>query len=571
MLRNALLVLGVVMAPTLMMAQEGGSMFDMDMLSSKANSGMTQLLTAEQVPSGDIVMSEVYYIGPGDIISYQTTGIDFTEKMAMVTPENTLMMERFGLVDCSGMTLQALRDTLRDKMNARAPGVKVFLTLRRPRLVYVSVQGNVPFPGTYAVPASMRVSTLLVVSRQPWLVRKDLAVSEQVRERGVSAAMKSTTESLRRSAPPTLSAFALRNITVRHQRGVTTVDLAKAQLPDGAKYDPHLREGDVVTVPYDAEEQPIISISGAVATPSKLVYKPGDKASLLLATAGGATAEADLDRVVLVQSSGGGKIKLDVDENLNITGEDPELQPGSSIIIEKKVFAGQNQKQGVVEVYGEVKHPGTVIIQPGITRISEVIEQAGGVESNASLALSYIVRPEQNTLSEREILDKSFRRFMYSDLQLEDTLRYKLDQRYRLPYVSCDMEKALRDTGSTENIAVQSGDIVVIQNTPDRIYVYGQVNRPGFVTYVPGKNLEWYVAQAGGFATGAEEGRSRIIKGKTMVWLEDDDAVVEPGDEIYVPRPPDIPAAVQMQTYATIAGVVSALAALTATILAIVR
>jgi polysaccharide biosynthesis/export protein len=552
-------------------AQDGGSLMDLEKLSSKPTSNLSQMLTAEQVPTGDVVLPDIYVMGPGDVISYQTTGIDFTEKLAIVSPENTIMLERFGVVDVNGMTLQMLRSALKEKLKQRSPGVEVFLSLRRPRLIYVSVKGNVPFPGTYAVPASFRVSTLLMITRQPWLVRKDVSVSEQVKERGLSSSITATTESLLRSSPPPLSPYALRNIVVRHRKGVTLVDLARAELPDGAPYDPHLREGDVITVPFDPEEQATISISGAVVTPATLVYKEGDRASLLLAAAGGPTSEADLDRVTLVQSGGQGKITLKTTSDLRIEGEDPILEPGSSIIVEKRAVTGVVVQQGVVEVYGEVNEPGTVIIKPGVTRLSEVIAKAGGVKSRSSLSLSYIVRPEQKTNSESELLDDSYRRFMYSDLKLEDTLRYKLDQRYRLPYVSCDIKQALTDTASQANITMQTGDIIVIEPTPNRVFVYGQVNRPGYVTYVAGKTLEWYVQQAGGFATGAEEGRSRIIKGRTQVWVEDDDAIVEPGDEIYVPRPPDIPAAVEIQTYAVIAGVVSALTALTATIIAIVR
>jgi len=545
-------------------------MIDLDKMSARTNTGLTQLLTSEQVPTDDVVDPTVYVIGPGDVISLQTTGVDFTEKLAMVTPENTLLLERFGLINVADMTLQELRDSLQQGMRRRAKDIDVFVSLRRPRLVYVSLKGNVPFPGTYAVPASMRVSTLLVVTRQPWLLRKDAAVNEQLR----TSSQGSTTisDQLTRSGGPTLSAYAMRNIVVRHRQGISLVDLPRSRMEGQGKLDPHLREGDVVTVPYDAEQQATISIAGAVATPATLVYKVGDRASILLAAAGGPLSEADLSRVYLIQAGGEGKTTLSVNAAFAVTGDDPELQPGSSIIVERQVAAGDVARQGVVEVYGEVNEPGSVVIKPGVTRLSDVIEDAGGIKAGASLALSYIVRPERTPWSQREMSDESSRRFMYSDLKLEDTVRYKLDQAYRLPYVSCDMRVALADTHSMQNVILQSGDVIVIERTPDRIFVYGQVVRPGYVNYMPNQTLEWYVEQAGGYATGAKVGRSRIIKGKTKVWVEPySDTFVEPGDEIYVPRPPDIPAGIELQTWAVVAGVVSSLAALTATIFAILR
>ncbi|RPI67278.1 MAG: hypothetical protein EHM43_08975 [Ignavibacteriae bacterium] len=569
MLRIGLGLLALLL-PLTLCAQSSGSMIDLDKMSARTNTGLTQLLTSEQVPTDDVVDPTVYVIGPGDVISLQTTGVDFTEKLAMVTPENTLLLERFGLINVADMTLQELRDSLQQGMRRRAKDIDVFVSLRRPRLVYVSLKGNVPFPGTYAVPASMRVSTLLVVTRQPWLLRKDAAVNEQLR----TSSQGSTTisDQLTRSGGPTLSAYAMRNIVVRHRQGISLVDLPRSRMEGQGKLDPHLREGDVVTVPYDAEQQATISIAGAVATPATLVYKVGDRASILLAAAGGPLSEADLSRVYLIQAGGEGKTTLSVNAAFAVTGDDPELQPGSSIIVERQVAAGDVARQGVVEVYGEVNEPGSVVIKPGVTRLSDVIEDAGGIKAGASLALSYIVRPERTPWSQREMSDESSRRFMYSDLKLEDTVRYKLDQAYRLPYVSCDMRVALADTHSMQNVILQSGDVIVIERTPDRIFVYGQVVRPGYVNYMPNQTLEWYVEQAGGYATGAKVGRSRIIKGKTKVWVEPySDTFVEPGDEIYVPRPPDIPAGIELQTWAVVAGVVSSLAALTATIFAILR
>ena len=225
-----------------------------------------------------------------------------------------------------------------------------------------------------------------------------------------------------------------------------------------------------------------------------------------------------------------------------------------------------------MQVYGEVASPGAVVIKPGITRLSEVLSVSGGVLPQASLALSYIVRPERGAITPLQQRDDAYRTFQYSDLKLEDTTRYHIDQKYRLPYVSCDMAVALRDSASADNIVMQTGDIVVVQPTPDRVFVYGQVSRPGYVPFTPNKRLEWYVERAGGYAAGARDDRARIIKGKSKVWVEDNDKVfVEPGDEVYVPRPPDIPVGTELQTYAIIASIVSSVVALTATLIAVLR
>lgn len=549
---------------------QSGSVLDMEKLTSKVAPSSSSLLTAEQLPVADVIDPNVYVVGPGDVIGYQTTGLDFSEKLAVISPESSLMLERLGVINARDLTLSQLRDSIKNRIAERTPTIEVFVTLKRARIVYVTLKGNVPFPGTYAVPASTRVSSLIQLSRQPWLLRTDPAVTELVRAYGTSVTQNSA--EVMRTGGPQISAYALRNIVVRHREGVSVVDLVRARVRGFEKYDPHLREGDVVEIPFDNSLKSTISIAGAVATPAVVAYKPTDHASILLAAAGGPTEDADLERVYLVLGGGSGKVTLTVDENLRIVGDDPELQPGSSIVVERKVVAGSAVRQGVVEVYGEVQKPGSVVITPGVTRISEVIAAAGGLKAAAAPSLSYIVRPDHQSFSQREVSENSFRRFMYSDLVLEDTIRFQLDQHYKIPFVSCDFATALRDTSSDQNVTLNSGDIIVVQPTPERVFVYGQVNQPGFVQYVPKKPMEWYIEQAGGFATGASEGRARIIRGKTKVWVEDDnDVYVEPGDEVYAPRPPAVPVGTQLQTYAIVAGMLSSVVALTATIISLAR
>ncbi len=561
------------LAPVVLMAQGSGGGLDLDRLSStaKTQGSLSSLLTAEQFPTDDVVDPSVFVLGPGDILAYQTTGIDFMEKMTVVTPENTIMLERIGVINVAGKTLQQLRDTLTAIMKQRSASVDIFLTLRRARLVYVTLKGNVTYPGTYAVPASMRVSTFLTVMRQPWLLSKDGGLSELAKGSGMNV-VPTKAQELTRLTVTTLGPFASRNIAVRHRRGAQIADLPLSRVNGFSHLDPHVREGDEIEVPYEDRTVSTVSISGAVVSPTTLAFKQGDRVSLLLAAAGGPTSDADLSRVFVIHSTGGGKQRIAVTPTFDVDGQDVELQPGSTIIVERRVETGAPASQGVVQVYGEVASPGAVVIVPGSTRLSEVIASSGGVLPQASMELSYIVRPERGAITPLQQRDDAYRTFQYSDLKLEDTTRYHIDQKYRLPYVSCDMARALRDASSPDNIVMQSGDIVVVQPTPDRVYVYGQVTRPGYVPYEPNKRLNWYVERAGGYATGARVDRARIIKGKSKVWVEDDDNVfVEPGDEVYVPRPPDIPVGTELQTYAIVASIASSVVALTATLIAILR
>ncbi|MBU3699155.1 MAG: hypothetical protein FGM33_03970 [Candidatus Kapabacteria bacterium] len=549
-------------------AQGSSSAFDMDKLSSsgRASAAQSAILTADQLPTDDVVDPARYVLGPGDVLAYQTTGIDLTEKLLVVTPENMVMIERIGALSVADMTLAEFRQRLQSLFRERSANLEATVTLRRARLIYVSISGAVPYPGTYTVPASMRVSTFLNVTRHPWTLTRDASSGDMSRTMS-SGGLSAKSSEVTRTTVQDYGAFALRNIIVRHRRGSTIADIARARTgQDGS--DPHLREGDEVIVPIEDPSSPLISISGAVAQPTTLAYKAGDRLSVLLAACGGLSSDADPTKVVIVDPEGSGSKTIEVGADLLPKGADPELRPGTTVIVERKGLAGDRPLQGVVQVYGEVTRPGAVVITPGTTRLSAAIEKSGGVTPRAALGLSYVVRAEKLLPTLALMRDEANRSFQYSDLKLEDTTRYNYDQKYKMPYVSCDVGLALKNPNSSDDPPLMLGDVIVVAPNPERVFVYGQVNRPGFVPYVANRKLEWYIERAGGYATGAEKERARIIRGRSRVWVQDDDNVyVEPGDEVYVPRPPDVPIGTEIQTLSVIASIVASVAVLAATLI----
>ena len=57
------------------------------------------------------------------------------------------------------------------------------------------------------------------------------------------------------------------------------------------------------------------------------------------------------------------------------------------------------------------------------------------------------------------------------------------------------------------------------------------------IDYVKGKNVDYYVEKAGGFAWGANKGGARLIRARTGVRERlDEDLPVDAGDEIWVPE-----------------------------------
>jgi hypothetical protein len=72
------------------------------------------------------------------------------------------------------------------------------------------------------------------------------------------------------------------------------------------------------------------------------------------------------------------------------------------------------------------------------------------------------------------------------------------------------------------------------------VYVFGQVNSPGFVKYQKGEHIGYYLQKAGGIGITAKS-EIYLIKGKTRAWKrisKDDKIDIEPSDYIWVPKKP---------------------------------
>ncbi|MFN5176644.1 MAG: SLBB domain-containing protein [Ignavibacteria bacterium] len=546
-----ILMIGISVEAQLM---GSSSDFDMTKLMQTSTPPGADFLKAELLPSDNIVDADHYRIGPGDVLSIQTLSGNATEQYVSVSPENAILVPRIGELSLKNATLAKAKSLIVDMMKQRNPNATVTVMLRKCRSLYVSIRGNVRYPGTYAIPASMRVSTVIRLANQPPKSASQQnggttqAAMESAKELTVIEARRSAMRGGTLTGNEELPSFVARNITVLHADGTSSnADLEKALALSTATDDPTLREGDQIFVPFDQGLNSAIAIAGAVIRPISIAFKKGDKASMLLKLAYGLTDDADPSNIQLKQ--GDAITTLSLNDNGQFIN-DPELMPGAVIVVQKQQFAVKGASTGVVEVTGSVQRPGAYTMMQGQTKLKDIIEQAGGFTDKAYLPLAYIVRKEQQAPASNEPRYRAIMGMQYTDLTAEDTTRYLMHTMFRQPTVACDIQKAFNGS-EDDNVFLESGDIIVIPENPKRVYVYGQVNNPGYVTFEPGKSMQWYIDRAGGYASGAEKDLTRIIKGRSHVWIKgtEKNVVVESGDEIYCPPPTYRPPGYEYQYY----------------------
>ncbi len=499
------------------------------------------------LPTDNVVSATHYRVGPGDVLLVQIVGPISGEYPLVVSPENTLMLPRLGEVNLIGKTLAQAKMEIQRLVQARNPLNKVYVTLQKARMVYVKIGGNVLNPGIMTLPASMKVSTAVLLANQTG------GTSAGSSRQASQSLMRSDAISDQRSGKRHFMAtFASRFTQVLHRSGVTDIaDAVRSSVLNDPAADPMLREGDEIYVPFENEvsSNGIISISGAVQRPSVIPFRKGDKLSFLLKSGYGFTDDADTTKIFLsegVAAGAGDAVALSVAAVLSGTA-DREVQPGSNVIVKEQ---NTTAKRGSISVLGEVKSPGVFSLEGVANKpmtLKTAIALAGGFTVDAHLPTSYITR--RDALAGMD----AYKNSQYSTLTVEDTLRYNLDMNLRRPTVVCDFVAAFEAGSGADaqanaqenNVALQDGDVVIVGRNPKNVLVFGQVNKPGFVEFTAGKPTDAYIQSAGGYGISAEALRTRVIKSGSRLWLEPKNAKgeavkIEAGDQIYVPRIPEL-------------------------------
>lgn len=511
------------------------------------------------MPVGNSILPEHYIIGPNDILSLTINPILSYPITLQVTPSSSILIPRFGEVNLSDLTLKAAKDTIERFLKQRNPNLTVDVTILKSRLSMVSIKGNVLFPNTYIIPATFQVSSAVDYANKMNMTEMSQLQYSTIRRYNEQNKDKFKAFSEGKIMP--ISKYYSRNILLLRSNGSSiTVDMEKSKITNDPTYNPYIREGDEIIVPYELNEYPQITIAGEVNRPIALPYKEYDSISTLLKFGYGFTSFADLNNVKLYQ--GNQVINLRLDNNGNLLTPDRPIQAGAVIVVNAKPST-QTEQLGVISIYGEVKNPGVYLFEPNKSKVREVINLAGGFTPDAYLPLARIYRFNKDDEYQMDVSRNYYESFQYSNLTLEDTTRFLIDMHYPKNFVSCDFEKLYNKNDDNNNVVLKAGDVIYVPKHPKQVYVFGQVKNPGYIEYVENQPMEYYIEKAGGYADGAVKSRARIIRGRNLVWDKPGEGIiVNAGDQIYVPREPDIPAWLEIQKWGAYAAIVGAAATL---------
>jgi polysaccharide biosynthesis/export protein len=470
-----------------------------------------------------------YVLGAGDRLALSIFGFRSETFPLVVSPEGTLVIPNVGIARVGGLNINQAEAEVARRVRRSYRDVEVNLTLASVRQFKVFVVGDVLEPGVREASAVTRVSEIIPHANADGIVH--------------------------------------RNIVLRRADGTTLpVDLAIFLQVGDLAHNPVLREGDILHVPTIDR---IVTIDGSVAFPGRYAFRPGESLAQLihLANGGGSFPPDAADTLRLLQFSHdprGTILPIPLAEVMTPAGQARTLEPFDALYIPRILNVG---RQTTALIEGEVERPGRYPIRPGLTTVRELVTMAGGFTPEASLLDAELRRePVQRSAAYTVPLEN----LPHELLTREDQRILQVTRSTTDRYVTVDFERLF---GEERNHAFETplfdGDVLRVPERRNEIAVLGGVRRPGLVPYVPGVSIDEVIASVGGFSSRADRKNIVILKGRFESRLSPKDVTsLDPGDRIIVPfREPRT----FMEHFQTVQGVVTTIAGLVLTIVAVER
>ena len=520
-----------------------------------------------------------YKLGPGDQLVLILTGdVELAYTLA-VTREGFILMPQVGQVFVSNLTLDQLRDLLYTRLGRVYSGVKrtpnattrLDVTVANVRTNQVYVVGEVNQPGAYQISSLATVLTALyaaggVTERAnmrdvelrrlgkplarldlyDYLLRGDTRNDVRL-ETGDVVFMKlhgpraQVTGAVRRPAIYDLGAgerlgqfvldaggfepdaqlkrLSIFRVLPAPERGPgaparTVIDVPLIAIPPSDPAKPWASKMDIAI--------------GADLREAEIARMPEDRSNGQLAT----TIRVPMDSTYLFERDSSGRYMGPPGVPVPATGApEVKLQPFDNILILREPgFDFQRN----VWVTGEVRYPGTYSLHTKSDRLADVIGRAGGLTPQAYGEGIRFMRKEGN-----------------------------------VGRINVELRRALEDKTSRFNILLQPADSIEIPEYEPSVKVAGAVNSPGSVLWEQGRDLDYYISAAGGFAQLANKGAVSVryangeVRTRHRTFFGTSNPKPGPGSEVSVPaKDPNAPHTDYVALFGAIAQVLASTVAI---------
>lgn len=380
-----------------------------------------------------------YRLGPGDELIISLWNAGELQKSYTISKDGSIFPQLVGKIYLQGQTMEAAAKTITSKFRKVVPAnTSIDVQLGKARTIRVTIIGEVKKPGTYTISAF------------------NTALNALYRAGGISEIGN------------------LRKIQIQREgRVIDEIDLYKYLDQNGQYNEVYLEDNDFIRVNVYEKK---ISATGEFKRPMYYLMKEDEGLHDLILLAGGPNFNArnSLIHIKTVINEEEKYIDLNGRKFIDANSDADLVLKDGDVVSLKPINEGLSN---IVRMEGAVNYPDDYEVKPG-EKLSQLIERAGGISSNAYLPRAYLFRGANNLESEAIKIN-------------------------------------IADLSKSGDIELLSGDNVRILSQKDfqqnyQIEVIGYVRKPGKVTYYKNLRLKDALLLSGGLRLDAENGRIEI-------------------------------------------------------------
>ena len=358
----------------------------------------------------------------------------------------------------------------------------------------------------------------------------------------MDGSITSVRQLIEKAGGPTEDAFTDRIILYRRKedRSLKALSINLNGLMNHTVADIALNNEDVIYIPtlQEIKAKRVLQIKGEVLYPGEYDFIENLTLEDFILQAGGLTDAASMVKVDVSRrirnnqvTSGGNEVcktySFALKDGFVVEGEPAfVLEPFDEVYVRRS--PGYFEQEHVI-VEGEVAFAGTYALTRKTFRLTDLIKECGGFNSEAYVAGA---RLERRLTPVEKIQQESLLRIALSG----DSVNLKKLDLGNTRYVGINLDKAIANPGSEEwDLVLRDGDRLVIPQFNNTVSISGEVMYPTNVMYKKGANLNYYINKSGGCSVTAKKKRAFVVHMNGTVSRVRSSKDIQPGCEIVVP------------------------------------
>ena len=469
------------------------------------------------MPINEPNLDSSYTLDFGDVLEIQLIGqTDSTDSYA-ISRDGSINLSDIGKLNLAGLSLNDASSLIKAKVNSSYIGTTAFISLKNVRDINILIVGNAYNPGIYTLNGN---SNMLHA----------LSMAGGINDIG-----------------------SYRNISlVRSGEIIDTLDLYEVLVFGKYNFSNGLRSGDSIVVNPRGK---VVAFESGVMRPALYELKEYDTFQNLLSFANGYSKDNDYQNIIVKRVSSGKSqvinLKLAELNSFNFVDND-------SIYI-------REFKTDTITILGSVMNPGTYKLKRG-TRLSDAIISAGGYDLTAYPFGGYLENKkalEVNITAKERLYEKFITNLITNGSTANQdsetgNLLLQLKETEPTGRIIAEFDLDLIKNNTSLDTILEDGDMLLIPQITQQVFVQGEVGNSGAIRYVPSMGIDFYINKSGGYLKTADKENLFIIhpNGETenmnssarlsFIVQDSDRKLIYPGSVIYVPQKTNFATSLQL-------------------------